>query len=601
MGRFRSFLRRVAKPAAMVTVAGTLALSLTVTSTQRAEAAPIAVAPVIVAAEAIVGGASLPLVMPSVLATSLALHPVGWAIAGGVAAAGLAVGAYYTKDYWLPWVIDPVGEWGKATGGTPSTAAPAGTRVYAGMKYNSVSKVNTDVWQVDGVVPASTSSAWTGAAFVLKCKSRNTGAITERHRYYKWSWSSGAARAMSYQLYCGNSTTGGTIMQEDIIGLVAGSFGAGEPLSDSCYSSGNTTPACFWPGPDNVLRWGDYLAPSSPAFDPRGSDVKYKTTVECIDDGGTKSTITADWVGSDGGAKFPSCAAAGKGHATGKNKVEGYAPTAPGEAPAQPETLWDTTAPAVDPNYDKCGPERPGSGCKMAITLDGKPCVSGNFVCENWSEFKNDAEWGPRLGCTYGPYTLTLEQCSIMEPAYKPGGAPATEENADGNPNTKNYTEPGGETWNPPKNTPAPAPGSAGAPLPASPDYNYFNDCWPQGWGVFNPADWIAKPLRCAFEPKKDLTAVTTALATKAETKAPIGFLVMDMGGPNAAGCPDWNVTIPGSGSRNVVCGSEFTDAVLAVRGPLFGLIATAMVWPLLRSMWYAAIPILRVTPSGGK
>jgi hypothetical protein len=590
MGRLRSFFKRAAKPAAMTAVAGMLALSLTVTTTQKAEAAPIAVAPVIVAAEAIVGGASLPLVMPSVLATSLALHPVGWAIAGGVAAAGLAVGAYYTKDYWLPWVMDPLGSWGKATGGNPSGPAPAGAHTLAGFTTTGVTKENATDWAITATVPPGTSDYWLSTYAQLSCKDPTSGAIRKFQRSVAFAYGKGGG-ARSWSVYCGTSpSSGGTRTNETMVGLIVGAPGS-DPVFPGYCAGATVSSACFNRGPENLYKWGDQLGTSSPAFDPKGSDVKYRTTVECIEDNGNKTTITADWLGSDGGAKYPSCAAAGKGHATGVTTIEG---TKPGTI--TPEKLWETTAPAVDPNYDKCGPERPGSGCKMAITLDGKPCVSGNFVCENWSEFKNDAEWGPRLGCTYGPYTLTLEQCSIMEPAYKPGGAPATEENADGNPNTKNYTEPGGNTFTPTQTAPAPVPGGAGAPQPSQ---LTELQCWPQGWGVFNPADWIAKPLRCAFEPKKDFTAVTTALATKAETKAPIGFLVMDMGGPDSAGCPDWTINVAGL-SKNVVCGASFTDAIHSVRAPLFGLLATAMVWPLLRSMWYAAIPILRVTPSDG-
>jgi hypothetical protein len=33
----------------------------------------------------------------------------------------------------------------------------------------------------------------------------------------------------------------------------------------------------------------------------------------------------------------------------------------------------------------------------------------------------------------------------------------------------------------------------------------------------------------------------------------------------------------------------------------MFGIVASAMVWPLLRGIWYALIPIVRVTPTGSK
>lgn len=476
MFSFRRLARRVLKPVVMVTVAGALALSLTVTTTQKAEAVPgLAALPVVLAAEA-AAGAAIPLTLPSVLATSLALHPVGWAIAAGAAVVG--IGLYATKDYWLPYVTGFFGDVNPLQPAKPGQGATPLSGIKLQTGSSTATGYSTQVWN---------STTTPQDVYVFKridCKLGN-GAVTTRTAMV-------GSRV--------DSVTSGVPGKWQINGSCdANETMVGASLGGECAIDGCANGYVGRPGPENTMSWGT-LAPAD--FDPRGADVKYKATVECIDDTGAKSMISADSVGDEGGVKFPSCAAAGKGHGTGVAKVEGYAPTAPGQPGTVPETIWETSAPGVDPNYSQCGPERPGSGCKMAITIDGKPCVVGQWECENWSELANDPATAPRVGCTYGPYTMSLEQCSMMEPAYRPGGAPATEENVDGNPATRNYTEPGGQQYQKPTTGTATVPGTGGAVQPGS-DAETVG-CFPTGFAAFNPVEWVLQPIRCAFTPKPE-------------------------------------------------------------------------------------------------
>jgi hypothetical protein len=43
-------------------------------------------------------------------------------------------------------------------------------------------------------------------------------------------------------------------------------------------------------------------------------------------------------------------------------------------------------------------------------------------------------------------------------------------------------------------------------------------ECWPSGWGVFNPLSWVLMPLKCAFIPQNglNLTKINAALAASA-------------------------------------------------------------------------------------
>jgi hypothetical protein len=61
----------------------------------------------------------------------------------------------------------------------------------------------------------------------------------------------------------------------------------------------------------------------------------------------------------------------------------------------------------------------------------------------------------------------------------------------------------GGWDWNPP-------------PPDNTPEES--RECWPSGWGVFNPLSWVLMPLKCAFIPQNglNLTKINAALAASA-------------------------------------------------------------------------------------
>lgn len=508
----RGFTRRAAKPVVMAVVAASLALSLTVTTTQRAEATPaVAVLPVIAAAESVLAG-GVALSMPSVLAVSLALHPVGWAIGLGA----LGVGLWATSDHWLPWVQDPLGSWGKATGANPSSAPGAGSGpVIPEYSIDSLSGFGTDYVTFNGGFSTKqTYTRATATAWGLSCKNTVTGVVTARTFSLQQSWTASelVPRPASGQAFCRSSATSGSKIANEVIeGAIIGPHGSDPAVTQYCPGQ---PLACAYAGPANVLRGGTKVETSTPAFDPRGADVKYKTTSECVDAGGNKTTITAESFGDEGGIKFPSCAAAGKGHGTGNTSVIGIAPGTTTETP-----LWGTQ-PSADPTQPLCDPQRPGSGCKMQITIDGKPCTVGAWDCENWTDIYNDATTKPRVGCTYGPYTLEVDQCKVMEPAYRPGGAPATEENMDGDPATRSNLQPGGTTYAPPATGTGTVPGMGGQPQPGADAQSA--QCFPQGWSMLNPVEWVLQPIRCAFTPSPNTaTNLTTRINTKIST---VGF-----------------------------------------------------------------------------
>lgn len=151
------------------------------------------------------------------------------------------------------------------------------------------------------------------------------------------------------------------------------------------------------------------------------------------------------------------------------------------------------------------------------------PCTTYDPSCVEWTTHKGD------FLCFYGPYRLPMDQCYWMERVYEtnPQTIPATGPNTDGDPNTTTGPEvqpsPGPSpsptptvtvttapsptvSGNPsahpsatiptvPEGEPPPVPGGSGNPVPED---AAGNQCWPHGWGVWNPAEWVLQPIKCA-------------------------------------------------------------------------------------------------------
>jgi hypothetical protein len=136
--------------------------------------------------------------------------------------------------------------------------------------------------------------------------------------------------------------------------------------------------------------------------------------------------------------------------------------------------------------------------------------------------------------------------------------------------------------------------------VPGSPEAQAA-ECWPNGWAMLNPLEWVLKPINCAFVPKQDIQARVQNTVNTASALPPMSwFAGVNMTGPGGANCPNWNIEVAGM-SRNVICDSSFTAALRGSRGLVFTMLSAAMIWPLIRSLWYASIPFIRVSPTSSK
>lgn len=118
--------------------------------------------------------------------------------------------------------------------------------------------------------------------------------------------------------------------------------------------------------------------------------------------------------------------------------------------------------------------------CILELVHQGVSCMENPDPCADWYE---DPQKVGKYTCKFGGHDVPLTQCTTLAPYYKPGartsGAP--------------YGDP--ETGKPVPNPAGRAP--LGTPLQ---DPEKQRDCFPTGWGVLNPVEWVYKPVVCAFE-----------------------------------------------------------------------------------------------------
>lgn len=88
---------------------------------------------------------------------------------------------------------------------------------------------------------------------------------------------------------------------------------------------------------------------------------------------------------------------------------------------------------------------------------------------------------------------------------------------------------------------------------------------------------------------------------------------VETMNAPSGAGswtgsarCPDWRIKVSSDGAggsmdKSIMCDSEFTVLIRGARGAILAAMLALAFWPLIRSVFYASIPIISPAPGGGK
>lgn len=150
--------------------------------------------------------------------------------------------------------------------------------------------------------------------------------------------------------------------------------------------------------------------------------------------------------------------------------------------------------------------------------IDYDWCGYGAEACSRWVQ---DPARATNYQCRYGPYDVPLEWCAAyrypgsVTPTTTVAGAPTAGANATPVPDLGVGTLP-----DPDPGDPAPNPGGDplappgvdpyGPPVPGA-DLATDGECVPSGWGIFNPVQWVLRPVKCAlvwaFVPREGVIA----------------------------------------------------------------------------------------------
>lgn len=194
------------------------------------------------------------------------------------------------------------------------------------------------------------------------------------------------------------------------------------------------------------------------------------THLDCIaDDGVLKAvdTYSAQWIHGDDPAPAPPAATCPAGtHVVGVDQaVEDVNPD-PADPDGGREVIYKRTPDPretdVNDPWAKCLARAGSTPCTLATDPGYDP--TPDPVTKKVPDPKS---------CTWGGIPLPVTECT---PARQPG--------------------PGEDPAPDPTPSPGPIPGGAGQPTDAD-----GRRCFPSGWSMFNPVQWVLRPLTCAFIP----------------------------------------------------------------------------------------------------
>lgn len=134
--------------------------------------------------------------------------------------------------------------------------------------------------------------------------------------------------------------------------------------------------------------------------------------------------------------------------------------------------------PEIDPSFTQATkdyPECMSGTCMLDLISNATgSCFTAPAGCADWFA---DPKKNENYTCKYGTHAVELAECSVYAPTFKPGAKAADTP----------YADP--KTGDTPKVDPNTGNGSS----------SKESECFPKGWGVLNPIEWVAKPVGCAL------------------------------------------------------------------------------------------------------
>ncbi len=368
------------------------------------------------------------------------------------------------------------------------------------------------------------------------------------------------------------------------------------------------------------IKWGFINLPGTA---PLGGNVKPEDTLvfqEADVTARCKNALTGDTttikatsdLGSSGNVVVPSC----KEHLGEDWYGTGFtiAPTKPetetGEplpdewdVPDFPPVEWDELIPdKTDADWQPCLGTK--DGCSLGVWIDDVPCAPGNASCNQWTRVLERTP--DRVKCMYGSKPVEMKNClPIGYPITPTQPGQVTNPDVNQQPGNGTQTNPNSGT-KPGTSSPSVGQAVTAPPVPAqATDAGAQKQCFPKGWGMLNPFEWVYKPVTCAFEwafkPRTELSVRIDRMRAKVANRAPFTWLASLTALPTSVGgggCPtNWAVTIQGK-QYSLICGTPVEGVVRAARPVFVVLVLGAAIAPLLRSLVYSSTPIVKPTPT---
>lgn len=148
------------------------------------------------------------------------------------------------------------------------------------------------------------------------------------------------------------------------------------------------------------------------------------------------------------------------------------------------------------------------TACRLDVFYQGVRCAVGMTACVDWMTKQGSAP--ADYECRWGPHVMPITDCAGLAQKYgsptqpdtsfpKPGTEPQPTTTVTAAPAPTLSPQPQPTTSSTPDATVtgAPRPGESGAPAATDPQ---GQECWPSGWGVFNPLEWVYRPTVCALK-----------------------------------------------------------------------------------------------------
>lgn len=184
--------------------------------------------------------------------------------------------------------------------------------------------------------------------------------------------------------------------------------------------------------------------------------------------------------------------------------------------PEATQVVYDYEAPSWVPEtpaeWQNCGE----LNCELRLYDGTQYCGQYAIGCPEWFENPDD------YNCKFGPYAVDLNYCAMYR---KPGEIRPTgrvtvdedgnlhhERGVDKDPSWFNEIDTDVKNHIRPTSTPEPTVPAGPGPKPGGGDPTPSpSKCYPSGWGVFNPFEWVYRPVTCAltwaFVPASDVVA----------------------------------------------------------------------------------------------